>query len=479
MRAAGIAISLGDLSACAAALRGLAALAPDHGGTCSNLSDILRPTDASAAAVWARRSLALDPLSAAALGNLALAHQILMQFDRAEVAFRRAAAVDPAHHPTHVNLSQLVLLDGRPEEAERSIRRALALDRSHPHLALNLGYALLTQGKVEEGFHLTENRLLEPGPPPRWAFRILRPRWEGEPLGGRSLFIWSEQGIGDHFYFARYLPMIPTSDGTIIVETDKRVSALYRRSFPDITIVDWRPSVEETLGARKVDLQLAISSLAVPFTDLTRQAIDTARRGAPWPLVRYFKADPAKAAAWEQVLASRPGRLRVAISWRGGTLRPDTIPHYLTASHFVEVLRSLPVTVVDVQYSSTDEEIEHLRRDLDGFVHPPIDLKNDLEDVAAILSRCDLLITAHTAVMYLAAGIGIPVWSFIAGRSWATHGLAREMPLFPNILHFPRRLAEDRSVITARLRQALIEALNRNEASSRPAYVPTTRARPL
>ena len=476
MRAAGIAMSLGDLAACAAALRGISALFPDHGGTCSNLSDILRPTDAPAAVAWARRSLALEPLSAPALGNLALAYQMLMEFGPVEALLRRAVAAEPAHHSTHVNLSHLALLDDRAQDAERAVRRAIAIDPSHPHLAVNLSNALLVQGNVEAGFPLAENRLLEVGPPPRWAFRIARPRWEGEPLTGRSLLIWAEQGIGDHFYFARYLPMIQTGDGTVIVEADRRVSALYRRSFPDLTIVDALPTVEETLGGRKVDLQLAISSLTVPFTGQTRQAIEAARAGKPWPLMRYFKADQTKADTWEAALAPRSGKLRVAISWRGGTLRSDTIPHYMNVSHFVESLRDLPVTVVNVQYSSTKEEIDQLQRGLEDFLHPPIDLKNDLEDVAAILSRCDLLITAHTAVMYLAAGLGIPVWSFIAGRSWATHGLARELPLFPNILHFPRRLAEDRSVIAERLRQTLVEALNRDESSPRPAYIPTTRA---
>jgi Flp pilus assembly protein TadD len=477
MRAAGIARSLGEIAACAAALRGVSALAPDHGATCSNLSDLLRPIDASAAVAWARRSLALEPLSAPALGNLALACQMLMEFGPVESLLRRAVAADPGHHSTHVNLSHLVLLDGRAEEAERWVRRAMAIDPSHPHLAVNLSNALLAQGNVEAGFPLAENRLLEVGPPPRWAFRIVRPRWEGEPLEGRSLFVWAEQGIGDHFYFARYLPMIPVTDGTVIVEVDRRVSSLYHRSFPGFTIVDALPTVEETLGGRAVDLQLAISSLTIPFTSHTRQAIEAARRGAPWPLVRYFRAEPTKVASWEQALAARPGKLRVAISWRGGTLRPDKIPHYMTASHFVECLRDLPVTVINVQYGSTEDEIEQLQRGLADFLHPTIDLKNDLEDVAAILSCCDLLITAHTAVLYLAAGLGVPVWSFIAGRSWATHGLAQKMPLFPNILHFPRRLNEDRAVIAARLRKTLIEALSWNEASPRPDYIPETRGR--
>jgi hypothetical protein len=358
-----------------------------------------------------------------------------------------------------VNLSHIILLDTRAEEAERWIRRALAVDASKPHLALNLAYAQLTQGKIETGYRLAENRLLQPGPPPYWAYRIVRPRWEGEPRHGRSLFVWMEQGIGDHLYYARFLPMIPPYDGDVVVETDPRLVSLYRRSFPRLSVVAARPSVEETLGGRDVDLQIPISSLPVPFISELRRAIEDTRARRAWPLVRYLAPDPAKVARWAPTLAARPSRLRIAVSWRGGNMNATNMPHYMTVEVLAEIFRALPVTIVNVQYAWTEEEVAYLERELPTFVNPPIDLKNDLEDVTGILASCDLVVTAHTAVMYLAAGMGLPVWSFLAGCSWATHGLGAEMPLFPNVRTHPRRLAEDWSTVAARIRCRLVGVL--------------------
>lgn len=458
MQAAGVAVSLSDLPAAAAALRGVAVLAPQHGGTYSNLSDVLRHDSAALALTMARRALAIEPLSAPALGNVALARQVLQQHDRVELDLRRAAAVAPAHQPTLVNLSHIILLDARAEEAERWIRRALSVDSSNPHLTLNLAYSQLAQGKIEAGYPLAENRLLEPGLPPRPTLRIVRPRWEGEPLDGRSLFIWMEQGIGDHLYFARWLPMV-SGNGNVIVESDPRLVPLYRRSFPRFDIVAARPSVEETLSGRTVDLQIPISSLPLPFMPAIRREIEALRAGRPGPVSRYLVPDPIKVAHWEPLLSSRPNRLRIAVSWRGGNMNATNMPHYMSATDLAAIFRGLPVTIVNVQYSWTEDEIAYLRRELPAFIHPPIDLKNDLEDVAAILAGCDVLVTAHTAVMYLAAGAGLPVWSFLAGQSWATHGLGPAVPLFPNVRTHPRRVATRWSTITEQIRRLLVDVL--------------------
>ena len=32
------------------------------------------------------------------------------------------------------------------------------------------------------------------------------PRWHGEPLAGKKLYLWAEQGFGDFLMFAGFLP---------------------------------------------------------------------------------------------------------------------------------------------------------------------------------------------------------------------------------------------------------------------------------
>ena len=40
---------------------------------------------------------------------------------------------------------------------------------------------------------------------------IATPEWKGEPLEGRTILIWAEQGFGDTLQFVRYAPMLKAS----------------------------------------------------------------------------------------------------------------------------------------------------------------------------------------------------------------------------------------------------------------------------
>jgi len=464
-RAAGLARSGGDLVCSRMALRRLLALAPEDSQSASNLNEVMRAEAPRIALAWARRALASEPLSADALSNLSLSQQSLLEFGVAERPLRQAIAANPQHVATLANLSYLTYIDGQFESAEWWARRSLAIESRNQDLFLNLCFALLGQGKVVEGFALHEMRFTTPGEVPRIGARILKPRWSGEPLAGRSLFVWMEQGLGDHFYYARYLAMLPT-DERILVECEPRLVDLYRRSFPSFTILGFRPTVEDTLDGHAVDLQIPLASLPLVYLGATRQAIAAFAAGTPWPVRPFLKADPGKTHGWTTALARKDGRLRIAVSWRGGNLAALNAPHYMSAGHMCALFQDLPVTIVNVQYAWNATEVEMMEKALPGFVHPPIDLRDDLDDVAAIIASCDLLITAHTAVLYLGAGLGVPVWSFLTGRSWSNHGQERN-PLLPNIRQFPRRLSETWDEIIAQLRSALVNALAQNGAEKR------------
>ncbi len=454
--AAGLAFGRSQTDAVVVALRKIAVIAPSDAEAFSNLSEMARNHDEKRAMVQARRSVVIDPMLAIAWGNLALAYQALAWFADVESCLRKSLAAAPAHLPTLVNLSQWLTLSDNAKEAERVARRAQALDPESPGIMMNLSFALLAQGKVREGYRLQEARLVVPGSRSTVKVRIDRPRWQREPLGGRSLLIWKEQGVGDHFFFARYLAMLPPLDGRVLLECDPRLLPLFQRSFPDFVALAGRTTIEETLGGRDVDLQIPISSLPLLLITETEAAIAAAKAGKPWPAVQYLRADPAKVSRWRSLPAKYPDRPRIGISWRSGALTTMTRPHYLDPQTIADILRGVPVTTINVQYSWQQEEIDLLKRELDDFVNPPIDLRDDLDDVAAILAGCDLVLSPHTAAMYLAAALAVPTWSFMVGRNWSTHGLPGQ-PLLPLARHFPRLPTESWDHVIRDIHRALVE----------------------
>ena len=70
-------------------------------------------------------------------------------------------------------------------------------------------------GDYEQGFAEYEWRWkLNDGLRPTFS----EPRWQGEPLDGRTILLWAEQGLGDTIQFIRYAPLVKQLGARVLVE---------------------------------------------------------------------------------------------------------------------------------------------------------------------------------------------------------------------------------------------------------------------
>jgi hypothetical protein len=67
------------------------------------------------------------------------------------------------------------------------------------------------------------------------------------------------------------------------------------------------------------------------------------------------------------------------------------------------------------------------------FVPPGLDQKNDLDRTAGMLSSLDAVVSAPTAVSWLAAGAGVDTYKILYDTSWTSFGQACE-PFAPSCL---------------------------------------------
>ena len=245
-------------------------------------------------------------------------------------------------------------------EAEAAYRRTLVLDPDYPSAAFDLGCVLLAMGRFAEGWSLYENRSARR----RMAERALPfPEWRGEPLAGRRLLVWREQGFGDQIMMARFLPRLVAAEVT------------YAGPEP----------------LRRLFGQLPVRFVAADPDRIAGAGYDYWVLPASLPERLGMTAESLSAAPY---LAGRaaPAAGCIGVTWRGA------------AGNVNDRFRSLPA------------EVAQRLLDLPGAMSlDPVDTgAADLQATADIIAGLDLVITADTAVAHLAGAMGRPVWVLLA-----------------------------------------------------------------
>jgi len=106
---------------------------------------------------------------------------------------------------------------------------------------------------------------------------------------------------------------------------------------------------------------------------------------------------------------------------------------YAPLQAWADFLRDWPGTIVSVQYDAGNDEIAKLE-ELSGrriVVPHGIDQKNELDRTAGLLASLDAVVTAPTAVSWLAASVGTETYKIVYDTAWTSFGQSHE-PFAPS-----------------------------------------------
>jgi tetratricopeptide (TPR) repeat protein len=356
--------------------------------------------------------------------------------------FEEALRCDPAHLHALYNRSHARLYQGDLDGALEDCDAAMALAKAPGDLAmmrLARSSILLCGGRVGEGWEDYEARL-DPHLPDAIQFAIDRPRWNPRSrLTGKSLLLIGEQGLGDEVMFANLVPDVIEAlgpGGQLTLALEPRLVSLFQRSFPTARVgahvtqkidghtIRRAPFVTEP---ETIDLWTPIAAPLRKF----RRSVEaySARAG-------YLTADPGRVAHWRDILASRPG-FKVGVLWKSLKLDGVRLRYFSPFDQWRPVLETPGVSFVNLQYGDCQAELDQARETLglEIWQPPGIDLKDDLDDVAALCMALDLVLGPANATTNIAAACGGAVWMIATPGAWPLLGTDRS-PWYPQVRVF-------------------------------------------
>lgn len=291
-------------------------------------------------------------------------------------------------------------------------------------------------GREEEGWEEYEWRSKCEGLP---THNFRQPLWDGSPLNGKHILLYTEQGLGDAIQFIRFAPMVKARGGRVSLICQKELKAL-------LSTID--PAIEVT-GR---DERLPQFEIYAPLLSLPR--IFKIRSNNIPANVPYLKADQNLSASWKAKMANDPPGPRVGLAWAGSPSHRRDRERSVSLSTLSPLLDVPGVTFYSLQKGPASQQINTLPPH-----HRLIDHTADLKtmaDTAAFVDNLDLLITVDTSVCHLAGALAKPVWVLITVIPHWGWGLSSETTAWhPTMKLYRQEKADDWGPVIERIRAGL------------------------
>jgi hypothetical protein len=264
---------------------------------------------------------------------------------------------------------------------------------------------------------------------PGFASRtFVKPRWDGGNIASQRILLHAEQGLGDSLFFARYIRLMGSRGGHVILECPPGLCRLLAWGLdgPEAVIAKGQPLPD-------FDLHCPLGSLPLLF--------DTRLESIPGN-VPYIKAEAGLSRQWGDRTKVAGNRLKIGMAWAGNPHNPADHHRSMPGeglAPLVSAARSGSVCFFSLQKGAT----KSAQPDGLGLIDFTADL-NDFADTAALIDNLDVVICVDTAVAHLAGAMGKRVWvALSAAADWRYLANREDSPWYPTMRIFRQKKLGD------------------------------------
>lgn len=359
--------------------------------------------------------------------HINLAH-ILNMAEKLEEAkkesFKAINYAEGRHYEPYYNLGVILANMGDHEGAIDAYSTCMKLKGDEPNEAsFNISSSFFLTEQWEEGWKHYENRFL--------AFdkiRSIKNRFKtiykpGDPIKGKTIYVFSEQGVGDLIQFVRYLPKL--KGAKVIVEAQEDCAKLIEDNF-DVVVIPRKDGIWPEVP--EIDYAVSVCSLPGIFQAYIK----------PIPNKPYIKApggDP---------FPFKTEKIKVGIVWSGSANHPNDYRRSIFLSEFLPLTKLENVQLFSLQKETGDFRTWKGKRvNLTCYADNILALSGWLKnysDTAYCIDQMDLIISVDTSVAHLAGAMGKPVWMLLdKNNDWRWGLKSNKTPWYPTMQLFRQK----------------------------------------
>lgn len=334
-----------------------------------------------------QKALELRPDSVEVYMNMSITYFYNLDDKTAEICYNKAYEIDPENLEAIVGQGFVHQFRNELEQAEEFYKKVLAKDKEQPYANFNMSNIHLLRGNFKKGWELYEYRFKLNHFARPYIPRFKNPKWNGESLEGKTLYIYPEQGLGDALQLARFFPELAKLANKVIFKIKPQLMQLFKESDLGIDII------EESFPESKIDFDYYIPLMSLlGLLDINTKNIPLSS-GYLKPnkeLVKKYK---------EKYFANN--HYKVGIFWQGN-------PKGLI-NRMISLEKLLPLTEIEgVQVYSFQKGygIEQLKAFSSVNIVDLGTTFNSFADTAAAMENLDIMVSVDTGVTHISGAIG-------------------------------------------------------------------------
>jgi tetratricopeptide (TPR) repeat protein len=352
----------------------------------------------------------------------------------AEIAIARKLGAEERTYLPVLALARAVV--GEVDEALADFERAIAADPGAYQTYYNRAFLRLQLGDWAGGWQDHEWRLKQHDHAHR-NFLKHAPQWQGEPLAGRRLLVYGEQGLGDTIQFLRYISRLKDTGAELTLIIQSPLVPLVSANFPDIDVAG-------AVGMRRgFDYQVSLMSLPAMFHD----TMETMPRETP-----YLAADPKRVEKWRAPIGN--DAFNVGVVWQGALKYSRDATRSIPLAKYAPLATVPGVRLFSVQAVVGLDQLDRLGPKM-GITRFGEELERNpdgLQEMAAIMANLDLLIMSDTAPTHLGGALGRPTWVALSRHpDWRWMDDREDSPWYPTMRLFRQPAEGDWDAVFERI----------------------------